>query len=168
MSDASPKCNHRIPGRISTQDAVGCTPDDSAVIHVARHFFRTFSAPQSQAWMQAFAFADTAFAGREPAVVTLAILKAVQSMGAARRSGFNFAAFDCDICSPKLTEHERQFVSVIMDLRRGRKGCAHVNAMMLCEGNDLTSFLSAMRELLTLLEPRSRQPEAALANNSSE
>ncbi|WP_068118967.1 hypothetical protein [Tropicimonas marinistellae] len=151
MSDTPANCTHEIPGRVGTIDETGCTADDQAVLQIARLFFRSFSAPHSHSWLGAFPLAERTFTGRQPERVGVAVLNAVQAMGRARTSGFNFASPDCPICAQKITEHERQFLSVLMEQRAARPSGAHVNAMLLCEGNDTREFLDAMSEVCALL-----------------
>lgn len=151
MNDPAAQCRHRIPGRVSTVAEAGCSADHRSVLEIARLFFRSFAAPQSQSWVAAFPRAQQDFAGRAPERIAVCVLTAVQAMARARRSRFNFASPDCACCAQKLTEHERQFISVLMDLGAGRKSSARVNAMLLCEGAESGRFLSAMEDLGTVL-----------------
>ncbi len=153
MSDTNSRCGHHSNGRVSPIDAIGCTVDEKAILHIARLFFRSFASPQTQSWMTAFSLAQHSFGGRDPEKIAVAVMKSVQTMGKARSSGFNFSNPDCAECSGNVTDHERQFISVLSDLRQGHRGTAHINAMLLCEGNDFAPFLDAMGALEAMMTP---------------
>lgn len=152
MSNAQDPCSHKIPGRSTPLAALGCTPEDVVILQMARHFFRSFAAPASHGWLTVFPMAEQNFAGRQPERIAVALLKAIQAMGRTRRSGFGFVSPDCPVCSRNVTEHERQFIAVLKEGRDGPTSALHVNAMLLCEGNETRPFITAMAELGALLD----------------
>lgn len=145
-------CAHRLGGPGAPVATGGLAEADFAALQVARHFFRSFAAPQSHGWLDAFPVAERSFAGQAPAAIAVAVLGAVQAMGRVRQSGFSFSSPTCPDCAQLMTDHERHFISVLMALRRGERSRAVVHAMLLCEGNDSGPFLAAMDELGELID----------------
>ncbi|MBL3569967.1 hypothetical protein DSD19_14860 [Rhodovulum sp. BSW8] len=124
------------------------------MLTVARHFFQSFAKPQSEGWIRALAAAEQRFRpgmhAASAADMAVRLLAALQELRAARTSGFRFSNPDCPGCAARLTEQERQFMDVLIALRRGKRSKAHAAAMMLCEGNPTDSFLRAMADLAAL------------------
>lgn len=142
---------------------MGCNPEERAVLNIARSFFQTFANPESQSWISAFPTACNDLTGRSGAEIALAVLRCVQAIGQARKSGFVFSNPQCANCSLKLSECERQFIGAFRGRRKGDRSAAHVNAMLLCEGHDFGPFLNALDELCILLDMRESAPVSAPA-----
>ena len=61
-----------------------------------------------------------------------------------RSACFRFANPVCPCCAQKLTPHERQFMACLRHLRRGKPEHALRHAVLLCEANDPSAFLTSL------------------------
>ncbi|BAQ67730.1 hypothetical protein NHU_00561 [Rhodovulum sulfidophilum] len=147
-------CERRLGPLDRPLAEAGYDPSEHGVLTVARYYFQSFAFPNSQAWINAFAKAESLFppgmARAGASEIAVAVLAAVQQMRAARGSGFRFSNPDCPGCARILSPHERQFMEVLVALRRGRRSRAHAAAMLICEGNASETFLVAMSDLAAL------------------
>lgn len=131
--------------------AQGYTTDERAVLAIARHYFLTFAEPGSHAWMRAQMLACCSFDAIHGLLIADAVLGCVREMRLARGSSFRFSNPDCPGCARILCECERQLMSLVIAIRHGRPSAAHVNAMMLCEGNDAEGLMEAVESLVEAL-----------------
>ena len=154
QNKANKQCCGRSPSakELALADA-GFDGAERAVLNVARHFWQTFAVPESQAWLSAMQIAQDASVNDTSGEFGLEVLAAVQSMRMSRSSCFCFSSPGCPGCSAIVSEHERQFMSVLRAVREGRNGVAQTHAMILCEGNDTAAFLARMCGLAMILPP---------------
>jgi hypothetical protein len=124
---------------------------EQAVLAVARHYFRSFAAPDTQSWIGGIGAALSLFDHARAPQVAVATLGAVQSMRRARRSRFHFNDPGCAHCAAGVTAHERGFLGTLACMRRGACDRASGHAVILCEGNDHVAFLRTMGTLGGLL-----------------
>ena len=126
---------------------------ERAALIIARHYFRSFAAPETQSWIAGIGSALVHFDQDRAPQVAVATLAAVQSMRQARRSVFRFNDLGCARCAAGITAHERAFLSMLAGIRRGRSDRASGHAVILCEGNDHAAVLRALGTLASLLPP---------------
>lgn len=129
----------------------GLDADERAILLVMRHYFQSFTQPQSQGWIMAFRAALQHFPHDHAANVALVTLSVVQAMRMSRCEAFRFSNPDCVNCSQLLCEDERQLIGVVAATRRGQRSRTHTHALLICEGNETVSLLNAARELSHLL-----------------
>lgn len=70
-----------------------------------------------------------------------------------RRSVFVFNDPGCPHCAHILTKEEGRVINALASVRRRHIGAAHVQIMLLCEGNPTEVVLSALDALALLLPP---------------
>ncbi|MGR3491570.1 MAG: hypothetical protein ACU0DW_05880 [Shimia sp.] len=75
----------------------------------------------------------------------------VHEVRCTRRGTLCFSNPRCTHCAAIVTEHERHFVQMFQNVRRGNLGAARASAMLLCEGNDDRRVLRAAEEVAELL-----------------
>ena len=128
-----------------------------AFLKIIRFFLQTYALDASHSWILAFKAFEKYFGKEKGARIGVQLMLALQEMRFARSSTFSFNAPQCNGCSLFLTEHERRLTSTISALRSGRSGLAEAEMMMLCEGHNTSSALSAFVELILIL-PEAKQP----------
>lgn len=147
----SAQCNRVAHVHDRLLSDTGFDIEERMCLDIARLFFSTFAAPQSQNWMRAFEYAEHVFDhGVGPTMAPL-ILKVIQSIRTSRTSVFTFSNPDCSGCARILTEHERRLMTAITSARYGRTERAHIEMMMLCEGNDTTVVMQWLSQLADAL-----------------
>ena len=144
-------CNRQPSPKDTYVSAAGLDQTEVALLEVARYYLQTHAIEYSQSWILGLKASEKYFGIEGGARVGVRLLLALQEMRFARRSVFSFNAPECVGCSKYLSEHERRLITVIAALRRGRFGLARAEIMMLCEGHDTSSTLSAFSELVILL-----------------
>jgi hypothetical protein len=113
------------------------------LLAVLRNFCTSFSAPQSQAWMNAYGIATERWGISIGPKAAQSLLTVAEAMRRSRPTVFVFSSPTCLICREHITPNERQFMQVIHAARRGNIGVAQTAAMMLCEGGDTLGFVQA-------------------------
>lgn len=117
-----------------------------AVLEIARLFFLAFHVPQRCSWVAAFQHGEIEFGKATGPVIAKSVLDTVSAVRDVRRSGFNYFDPSCRKCSAFITHDECYLISALHHTRR--KGHAlQSDAFLLCEGRDVTQFLSCMRAL---------------------
>lgn len=120
-------------------------PLERHTMTLARLLFLSFHQPKTQSWKQAFQLSDSLFGKYAGAVLAKAVMDMVDSLRAARTSGFAYCDPFCSKCSPFLTNEERYFLDVLHYVRRGKERDARTQAMLLCEGADTGPFIASVR-----------------------
>lgn len=139
------RCRHPKPsGHIRVTDA-GFDAFELGTLEIMRHYFATFGNPATQSWMRALELSFVHFPQVTALTQSVKILAAVQAMRRSRRSMFCFSSPTCPDCAQVLTDAERHLMAAIHCIRIGRSREAQTHAMLLCEGNDATEFLAAVR-----------------------
>jgi len=128
--------------------------DELAILAIARYYFQTFAVPASQAWIPATDLARHAFGALKGPRVAAAVLDMLREMRISRRSTFQFSNPECQVCADVLTENERQLMGVFRGLRNSMQSEAYVNALLLCEGNEINPLLGAAGVLVNALSER--------------
>ncbi|MEM9248847.1 MAG: hypothetical protein AAGB05_09155 [Pseudomonadota bacterium] len=123
---------------------LGYSEAEEGVLTIARHYFNTFACPERHGWIAAIAAALQDFDDAHGPEVAVAVLAAVQAMRRTRYSTFRFNNPDCAVCARYVTPHERAFMASLRAVERGRTADAAAHAGLLCEGNDVRGFLSAL------------------------
>ena len=144
-------CNRQPSPKDTYVNAAGLDQTEVALLEVARYYLQTHAIEYSQSWILGLKASEKYFGIEGGARVGVRLLLALQEMRFARRSVFSFNAPECVGCSKYLSEHERRLITVIAALRSGRFGLTRAEIMMLCEGHDTSSTLSAFSELVILL-----------------
>jgi len=147
-------CERRAPARGESVDDLNLTGAERGVLSVARCFFHSFARPESQAWMEALSEAEARFGSEAGPGIAHRILGVLQAVRGARRSTFMFNPARCPSCSRAVTSEERRLMLALVAVGRGDAGSAHVETMLLCEGNDIAPVLGAMEELVEILPER--------------
>lgn len=147
-------CSGRPEGNERRVSDMGYDKTERAILTIARLYFLTFSDPCSHAWMRASALASATFDEPEGAEIARMVLEAVQEVRLSRNSAFEFSNPECPGCSQVLCETERQFMNVLVSLRRGQTSAAHASAMLLCEGGNTAGLLEVLGELANALRVR--------------
>ncbi|NHB77509.1 hypothetical protein G8O29_12255 [Rhodobacter sp. M37P] len=124
------------------------TPDETAFLTIARHYFAQFAAPASQCWIAALSESLRVAGDAHGPGLAFDILSVVQALRATRQSCFAFNAAGCPTCSVFVTPVERLLLSVHRMTARGRQDDAQAMASILCEGNDPRALLAAIRLLV--------------------
>ncbi|MEM8569867.1 MAG: hypothetical protein AAGG56_03065 [Pseudomonadota bacterium] len=138
--------------------------EEQIALTIARHYFRSFCAPESEAWIRAIEEAETRFGPVEGPCVASRVLSVLKTIRRARRSTFLFNNPCCIRCAAVATEHERRLVSSLASIRRGNMGRARMEVIMLCEGNGVDQVLAA---LCDLSETLAGQQQAAVSDGQS-
>ncbi|GKY88382.1 hypothetical protein [Sinisalibacter aestuarii] len=125
----------------------GFDRDEIALLGIMRHFFQSFTLPQTQGWAHGLDLAHAAFPPEHAPNLWVCALAVVQTMRGARMSGFEFSNPDCPSCARGVSDHERQLMEVISCTRRGQRSRAHTAALLLCEGNDPAGLIGAAGHL---------------------
>ncbi|MFW5654886.1 MAG: hypothetical protein ACOCYW_04470 [Roseicyclus sp.] len=155
MSRLDPRrCGRRPDAKDRDLRDLGLDLEEEIALNIARLFFQSFAAPESSAWMAALAEAEARFGPRDGPILAARILAALQAVRKSRRSTFLFNSPACPGCAAVATEHERRLMRALSALRRGDRGTARLEAMMLCEGNRLDAVLGALAALGAVLDGR--------------
>ncbi len=149
-------CHRRLLANECWVADAGMTEDQLSVLTIARYYFVAFADPSSQAWIRASTFARCAFGEARGALVSAAVLDAVQEIRMARRTMFRFSNPECPSCASVLRECERHLLAVIAALTRGQQSEVHAHAMLLCEGNTSEGLIGAASSLASLLPQSAR------------
>ena len=156
------------PGRaIKTTPVAAANFDDIEMIFLdaARHFFLSFTEPETQAWETGLSIAMHRLGPEVGSIFATQSLAIVQAMRFSRRSTFHFSNPRCPCCRDKLTEHERNLMDTLIAVRRGNMSGAHLTAMMLCEGHSTDKMIYLMRDFSERIGPRdekSTKPQLTL------
>ena len=121
------------------------------LLTTTRWFFLAFHMPNSCAWVNAFRFADRNFGTTRGPTVARNVLELVIAVRDVRQSGFSYCDPSCTTCSKHITPEEKYLIATIHHHRRSPKA-DHINALMLCEGADLTFFYERLDALIAMLE----------------
>lgn len=127
------------------------TCKEKALIEIARQFFVAYAEPEKCSWEMAFRIAQFRFGDQFGPVVAIAMLDTLLAMRASRKSMFRYNNPYCEGCSKRLSEFERQLFLTIHFRKSENFSAAAVEAMMLCEGNDINEFFSKIDTLNELL-----------------
>ncbi|MEM7721098.1 MAG: hypothetical protein AAF376_01880 [Pseudomonadota bacterium] len=138
---------------------LGLSLEEEITLTIARLFFQSFAAPESNAWINAMAEAEARFGYRDGPIVAARLLATLQVMRRARKSIFMFNSPVCPGCAAIATEHERRLMMALSAVRRGDMGPARLEIMMLCEGNRIDMVLAGLSGLAQALDGKS--PENA-------
>jgi hypothetical protein len=136
-------------------------------LETARIFFVAFTDPQTQFWMHAYRYCESAYAAPNGATIAQATLNMLNAMRTTRPHTFNFTDPRCRNCSEYMTAEERYLMETFRHLRHNRYGPAHMNALLLCEGNDPTEFLDAIVQLIQLVPRLIDSKTADLPTNTN-
>ncbi len=123
------------------------TEREFAVLQIARHYFASFAAPESQGWMRAIVAALDAFDHDTGPHVAVAVLSVVQTMRQTRKTPFRFNTPGCALCSGYLTVSERVLMNAVRCAATARAEAAHAHASFMCDGNDVRALMRALDAL---------------------
>ena len=129
------------------------TPDEEMVLRLARIFFHSFTQPDSQAWVPAFAEAQEVFGSDQGLIIAGRILNALKAIRGIRRSPFMFNSPSCLGCSRIATEQERRMMSAIALIRLGDVERAESELILLCESQETGTALRTIKSLSGALAP---------------
>lgn len=138
-----------------------------AILTIARHYFTSFSEPQTQGWMWAISEALDVFDHNRAPHVAVAVLTVVQAMRRSRRSTFRFNSPTCPVCSRYLSLSERGLMNTLRASARGQADAAIAHAMLLCEGNDVRPMMVALDGLVAQAFPPREDPRPHAYSNDS-
>lgn len=148
---------HHIPSQIffcdpglGDRQSLELDAFEQSFLCVARHFFETHDAPDSQCWMQAFLVAETRFPPPFGATIAHAISLAVSAL-AARPGTFAYYETGHVLADHAITREEQYLINVLRHLRTGERAKVHATAMLLCCGADTRAFLAAMERLCIII-----------------
>ncbi|MEQ8429778.1 MAG: hypothetical protein RLN94_15105 [Roseovarius sp.] len=123
---------------------------------LARRFFQLLANPDADDRQNAIERVAGSFGADHGLAVAWAMSDLLREIRQSRRSTFYFSNPDCPGCARLITEHERRLVAALAALRRGRRSAAHVEVMLLCEGNPDETVLDGLARLADLLPPPDR------------
>lgn len=126
---------------------LGLALEEEITLTIARLFFQSFASPEGNTWIAAMAEAEGRFGYRDGPIVAARLLAALQAIRRSRTSTFMFNSPVCPCCAAIVTEHERRLMGALSAIRRGDRGTARIEVMMLCEGNRLEVVLAALAAL---------------------
>ncbi|MEJ6404806.1 hypothetical protein [Yoonia sp. 2307UL14-13] len=156
-------CCGRLPEAKETPLAEAHFDDvEKSILAIARYFFQSFAAPQSQGWMAALDLAEATFGDLDGPIIATRLLTTMRAVRYARRSVFSFNCQSCETCAAILTEQERRLIAALQAIRGGQIGRAQTELLMLCEGNDIKQVMGAMTRLSIAL-PSSKAARARAA-----
>lgn len=124
---------------------------------LARRFFQLMGNPDAPERQQAMERVAGKFGADHGLAVAWAMSDLLREIRTSRRATFYFSNPDCPGCARIMTEHERRLVTALAATRRRRRSAAHVEAMLLCEGNPDETVLEGLARLADLLPPPDRQ-----------
>lgn len=122
-------------------------------LETARIFFIAFSEPDTQFWMYAYRYCESAYGAIKGPAIAQATLDMLNAMRTTRPHTFNYTDPRCRDCSEFMTPEERYLMESFRHLRTENKGTAQMNALLLCEGKDPTEFQDAAIRLVKLFPP---------------
>lgn len=147
----STACAQHGLARLAASTTEDLTTEEVDCLLIARLFFASFAAPQSQAWMRAFDEAKKRFYGEQGLTVAHSVLKVLRAVRSSRVSVFRFNSPYCANCCTQLSEHEQRVMTAITAMRAGRQGQARIELILLCEGNGIEPSMTALQELAVVL-----------------
>lgn len=124
---------------------------DHYTLETVRIFFVAFYQPETQFWMHAYQYCESAYSSARGAAIAQATLDMLNAMRTTRPHTFNYTDPRCRDCSEFLTPEERYLMESFRNVRCGARQAAHMTALLLCEGNDPTAFLEATEKLNAVL-----------------
>ncbi|WP_170334737.1 hypothetical protein [Ruegeria arenilitoris] len=130
-----------------TVSSCGFDEFEEHVLHVSRYFFLAFSEPQSEAWIDAFRHAEQVFPVPFGATIANAVLIALNDMRQSRIRAFSYTNPHCVNCAQGITDEERYLILALQSIRRGIRGVAETNCMLLCEGGHNTKLLASLERI---------------------
>jgi hypothetical protein len=141
-------CGKTAPARHEYRVAtLGLDAFELAALAIMRLIFASFADPASHAWLRAARAAETCFEDGDAGARFLDLLRVVREMRMARQTPFRFSNADCACCAGVVTEAERHLMLAMRAARRGDRGTANAQALMLCEGGDTSGLLAALHDL---------------------
>lgn len=123
---------------------------EQSFLCVARHFFETHDAPDSQCWMQAFLEAETRFPPPFGATIAHAISIVVSALGT-RQGTFAYYKTGHVLADHAITREEQYLIKALRDMRTGNRTNVQTAALLLCCGADTRPFLAAMERLCLII-----------------
>jgi hypothetical protein len=142
----------RIATRASSQDTATAPlrkPWQPAVLRMLRLMIDSYRAPERDGWCHALGHAQALWGEARGALVFADLAQVLVRMRTARQSPFGFGRTDAPQIAP--TRHETLFLQVITLTLAGRPDRAEAVADLLCETNDCTEYLAAVRRLAARL-----------------
>lgn len=140
-------CGRAVHPKEARLDETTLDAFDLSVLEISRYYWQTFAYPQAHSWLDALQTTADRFPHSGGLETGIDVLAAVQAMRSSRCSCFHFNNPRCAGCSAYLSEHERQFISILSAVRHGRMGQARTHAMLLCEGNPVDQLIARMVRL---------------------
>ncbi|MEM9635127.1 MAG: hypothetical protein AAGA50_27635 [Pseudomonadota bacterium] len=143
---------HKSMMQWQSKEQLQLDDNDQVVLEIARYFFMSWAARQSRGWEEALAKSNAAFGPIRGQSIAFALLDALIQMRDARKNLFVFNNPRCEKYRTHITHCERHLLSALQQTKRGRQSAACVDAMILCEGNEMTAFIERLRDLSAALE----------------
>ncbi|MEM0898722.1 MAG: hypothetical protein AAGI92_02090 [Pseudomonadota bacterium] len=126
--------------------------DQRVVLSVMRLYFMSYATPHMTCWENGIEAAVSAYGSHKGPRIAYCCLTAVQKMRTSRKNAFNFCNPFCECCRKRMSQHEAQFLQILQALEDRQHGRVELTAMMLCEGNECSEFIAALRELSLALK----------------
>ncbi|MEM7461642.1 MAG: hypothetical protein AAF362_03080 [Pseudomonadota bacterium] len=125
---------------------------ERSILYISRIFFVAWSAPGKCSAENAFELAVAIHGETNGLQIAYGVMNAVKAMRISRNSVFKFNNPYCACCKKRVTECEGHFLNAIHLTRHKLHSAAEVEMMILCEGNDASSFSEQVNNLCNRLE----------------
>ena len=125
---------------------------ERSILYISRIFFVAWSTPGKWSAENAFELAVAIHGETKGLPLAYGVMNAVKAMRISRNSVFKFNNPYCACCKKRVTPCEGHFLNAIHLARRGLHSAAQVEMMILCEGNDASSFAKQIDHLCNRLE----------------
>ncbi|MEL6734315.1 MAG: hypothetical protein AAFO98_00315 [Pseudomonadota bacterium] len=121
------------------------------VLSLIRQFCLAYTQSPHPLWECAFDFACHNKGPKEGPAIAYAVLNVMRTMREARKSTFRYNNPGCSCCRKRVSNCERLLLNAFHLTRHGDRSSAQMELLMLCEGHDTRSVLTAMEQLTSLV-----------------
>ncbi|WP_444461760.1 hypothetical protein [Rhodobacter capsulatus] len=125
-------------------------PWQDDVLAVLRLMIDSYRAPERDGWCLALDRAQARWGETRGAIVFADLAQVLSRLRVTRHSPFGFGRVDGS--QPRPTRHEALFLQVARLSHAGHATQAEAVATLLCEGNEVTAYLTAVRRLVAHLD----------------
>lgn len=125
-------------------------PWQDDVLAVLRLMIDSYRAPERDGWCLALDRAQARWGETRGAIIFADLAQVLARLRVARHSPFGFGRVDGS--QPRPTRHEALFLQVARLSHAGHAAQAEAVATLLCEGNEITAYLNAVRRLVAHLD----------------
>ena len=126
---------------------------ETRALDVMRLIFAAESGACPRHGASAQAVAASAFGHDMGPVLLVALSGFIHAMASSRRERFRYSNPYCAGCTRVITRDEAGLLRILHHLRRGHRGHAMIEALMLCEARPVETMMEAAADLAALSPP---------------